>query len=187
MGAEADATWCVDSHGNEFNCVNFACRLRDWARLGHVIANRGVGLSGKRVVSEAWIDEISSWGPLDSQVTLGQSEGDALEELSELADVGYKCFMWHLRSDGSLLMFNGAYGQRVIVHLPTKTVLVQTAVTGGHRSQHVQCFRPAQTTRLESRLAASSGLGRTLEQAACGTTTPLWTRRAPGSWRRSTN
>lgn len=32
MGAEADATWCTDSHGNEFNCVNFQCRLRDWAR-----------------------------------------------------------------------------------------------------------------------------------------------------------
>lgn len=32
MGAEADATWCTDSHGAEFNCVNFQCRLRDWAR-----------------------------------------------------------------------------------------------------------------------------------------------------------
>ena len=82
-----------------------------------------------QVVSQAWIDEITSWGPLDSQVTLGQSNGGALEELSELSDVGYKCFMWHLKADGSLLMFNGAYGQRVIVDLPSKTVVVQTAVT----------------------------------------------------------
>ena len=41
MGAEADATWCTDSKGCEYNCVNFQCRLRDWARLGHIVANKG--------------------------------------------------------------------------------------------------------------------------------------------------
>ena len=33
--------------------------------------------------------------------------------LSDLSEVGYKCFMWHLKADGSMPMFNGAYGQRV--------------------------------------------------------------------------
>ena len=28
LGAEADASWCTDSVGQEYNCVNFACRLR---------------------------------------------------------------------------------------------------------------------------------------------------------------
>jgi hypothetical protein len=28
IGAEADASWCTDSKGQEYNCVNFACRLR---------------------------------------------------------------------------------------------------------------------------------------------------------------
>ena len=68
QGAEADATWCVDSHGCEFNCVNFQARLRDWARLGLLVAARGVGKDGQRVVSEAWIDEVTSWGPNDQQV-----------------------------------------------------------------------------------------------------------------------
>ncbi len=68
QGAEADATWCVDSHGCEFNCVNFQARLRDWARLGLLVAARGVGKDGQRVVSEAWIDEVTSWGPNDKQV-----------------------------------------------------------------------------------------------------------------------
>jgi hypothetical protein len=36
--------------------------------------------------------------------------------------------MWHLKAHGSLLVFNGAYGQRVIVDLPTKIVVVQTSV-----------------------------------------------------------
>ena len=68
QGAEADATWCVDSHGCEFNCVNFQARLRDWARLGLLVAARGVGKDGQRVVSEAWMDEVTSWGPNDHQV-----------------------------------------------------------------------------------------------------------------------
>ena len=72
QGAEADATWCVDSHGCEFNCVNFQARLRDWARLGLLVAARGVGKDGQRVVSEAWIDEVTSWGPNDQQVRPAQ-------------------------------------------------------------------------------------------------------------------
>ena len=42
---------------------------------------------------------------------------------------GYKCFMWHLKPDGSRPMFNGAYGQRVAIDLHTGAVVVQTAVT----------------------------------------------------------
>ena len=46
------------------------------------------------------------------QVSLGVSTpGDP--SLSDLSEVGYKCFMWHLKADGSMPMFNGAYGQRV--------------------------------------------------------------------------
>ena len=45
----------------EFNCIGFSARLRDWARLGLLIARRGVSLAGHRVVSERWIDELTSW------------------------------------------------------------------------------------------------------------------------------
>jgi CubicO group peptidase (beta-lactamase class C family) len=47
LGAEADAAWCTDSRGQEFNCVGFSCRLRDWARLGQLVAQRGVASSGQ--------------------------------------------------------------------------------------------------------------------------------------------
>ena len=40
IGAEADASWCTDALGQEFNCVKFACRLRDWGRLGRLVATR---------------------------------------------------------------------------------------------------------------------------------------------------
>lgn len=73
LGAEADATWTCDREGQEFNCIGFAARLRDWARLGRMVAQRG-------------------------------------------------------HADGTRLYFNGHHAQRVLVDMPTQTVIVQTAV-----------------------------------------------------------
>ncbi len=61
LGAEAPATWFTDAQGAEFNSIGFAARLRDWARLGGLVAQRGRGPGGQVIVSEAWIDECTSW------------------------------------------------------------------------------------------------------------------------------
>eukprot|EP01045_Picozoa_sp_COSAG04_P004539 COSAG04_NODE_198_length_20599_cov_6.484137_14_plen_115_part_00 len=39
--------------------MGFGARLRDWARVGQLIAQRGE-MNGHRIVSEAWIDECVS-------------------------------------------------------------------------------------------------------------------------------
>ena len=39
--------------------MGFGARLRDWARVGRLIAQRGE-MNGHRIVSEAWIDECVS-------------------------------------------------------------------------------------------------------------------------------
>lgn len=121
MGAEAAATWSTDSRGNEFNCIGVAARLKDWARLGQLVAQRGQ-MNGQQIVSSAWITECSRWTDSDRQV----SYGSARPRSFLLA--GYKAFMWHAKADGSQMVFNGHHGQRVFVDLPTQTVLVQTAV-----------------------------------------------------------
>lgn len=117
LGAEGDATWTTDTKGQEFNCIGFAARLRDWARLGALVANRGQA-GTHQIVSEAWISEITRWGELDKQVRVGVA----------MPSIGYKAHMWHRRADGSRLYFNGHHGQRVIIDMPTKTVMVHTAV-----------------------------------------------------------
>jgi hypothetical protein len=117
LGAQDTATWTTDSRRNEFNCIGFAATLRDWARLGTLVANRGRAGS-TQVVSEKWVDEFTRWGPLDAQVRHGVA----------MRWAGYKAHMWHLKPDGSRLFFNGHHAQRVIVDMPTRTVLVQTAV-----------------------------------------------------------
>ena len=70
MGAESQATWTTDSEGNEFNCIGFAATLRDWARLGRLVAQRGQ-MNGVQVVSEAWIRECTRWTERDQQVRHG--------------------------------------------------------------------------------------------------------------------
>lgn len=117
MGAEADATWLTDSERNEFNCIGLAARLRDWARLGLLVADRG-RVGDRQIVSEAWIRECTQWTENEKQARVGYA----------MRHAGYKAFMWHAKSDGSWLYFNGHHGQRVIVDMNRRTVLVQTAV-----------------------------------------------------------
>jgi hypothetical protein len=117
MGAEADATWLTDSEKNEFNCIGFAARLRDWARLGLLVAQKGSAANGKQVISESWIHECTHWGDKDRQCVYPNAEGR-----------GYKAHMWHNKADGSRPSFNGFHSQYVMIDMPTQTVLVHTAV-----------------------------------------------------------
>ena len=41
----------------EYNCVNFSCRLRDWARLGQLVAQKG------KVCSQGAADIPAAAGP----------------------------------------------------------------------------------------------------------------------------
>ena len=117
IGAQSSATWTTDASKDEFNCIGFAATLRDWARLGTLVANRGK-VATTQVVSESWIHECTSWSDRDNQVRVGVAS----------SRFGYKAHMWHKKADGSRLYFNCHHGQRVIVDMPTRTVMVHTAV-----------------------------------------------------------
>ncbi|WP_084360396.1 serine hydrolase domain-containing protein [Hydrogenophaga palleronii] len=117
LGAEAAATWMTDPEKNEFNCIGIGAILRDWARLGFLMADSGVA-NGTQIVSQSWIRECCSWGPQDKHTRFGYAG----------PNFGYKAHMWHANREGTRPFFNGHHGQRVIVDIPTKTVLVQTAV-----------------------------------------------------------
>lgn len=119
LGAEANATWLTDAHHNEFNCIGFAARLRDWSRLGRLVAQRGYA-NGRQIVSREWMESYSRWEANEAQVRYGA--------LGKPAGAAYKGFMWHAKANGSWPLFSGAYGQRVLVDLETETVMVQTAV-----------------------------------------------------------
>ena len=117
LGAEGVGSWLCDGQGREFNCIGFGARLRDWARLAQLVAQRGE-INGRQVVSAAWIDECASWSAADAQVRHGTA----------LPRAGYKCFFWHGQADGNWMMMVGHDGQRIIIERTTQTILVQTGV-----------------------------------------------------------
>jgi CubicO group peptidase (beta-lactamase class C family) len=112
LGAEADATWIIDATGQEITFGYVNAVLRDWARLGLMLANRG-HWQGKTVVPEDW---------------LTASAADAMPTDSSLAKYGYQ--IWY-SADTRRFALRGLRGQFVFVDPDLKLVLVQTALSGG--------------------------------------------------------
>jgi CubicO group peptidase (beta-lactamase class C family) len=112
LGAEADATWIIDATGQEITFAYVNAVLRDWARLGLMLANRG-NWQGKTVVPEDW---------------LTASAADAVPTDSPLQKYGYQ--IWY-SADTRRFALRGLRGQFVFVDPDLKLVLVQTALGGG--------------------------------------------------------
>ena len=70
LGAEADATWIIDATGQEVTFAYVNAVLRDWARLGLMLANRG-NWQGKTVVPEDWLT-ASAANALPTELTAGE-------------------------------------------------------------------------------------------------------------------
>ncbi len=112
LGAEADATWIIDATGQEVAFAYVNAVLRDWARLGMMLANRGTW-QGKTVVPEDW---------------LAASAANALWQAPPLGKYGYQ--IWY-SADTRRFTLRGLRGQYVFVDPDLKLVLVQTALSGG--------------------------------------------------------
>ena len=54
LGAEADATWIIDGTGQEITFAYVNAVLRDWARLGLMLANGG-NWQGRTIVPADWL------------------------------------------------------------------------------------------------------------------------------------
>jgi CubicO group peptidase (beta-lactamase class C family) len=111
LGAEADATWIIDATGQEVTFAYVNAVLRDWARLGLMLANRG-NWQGKTVVPEDW---------------LTASAADALPTESPRVKYGYQ--IWY-SADTRRFSLRGLRGQYVLIDPDLKLVLVQTALSG---------------------------------------------------------
>jgi len=111
IGAEADATWLVDNSGQEatFCCLNAV--LRDYARLGLLMAHDG-NWRGRQVIPAAWVMEMTTTQP-------GQPRPGAF---------GYGYQTWILPGERRMFMFWGVRGQRIYVDPRSKLVMVNTSV-----------------------------------------------------------
>ena len=127
MGAEADASWVVDQSGQELAFVGVSATLRDWGRLGLLLAEGGAR-DGVQIIPAEWLRAATAPG-------------------SPVPGYGYQ--IWLRGKDRFALL--GLRGQAVYVHPATKTVVVHTAVhsgPGGNRADQEAVFNAA-VSRLE--------------------------------------
>jgi CubicO group peptidase (beta-lactamase class C family) len=115
LGAEAEASWGVDAMGQEVTYAFFNAVLRDWARLGLMLAHDGTW-NGKRIVPREWLLASTSIAPEDSQLKLGGIWP------------GYGYQIWLVPGGNRMFALRGLRGQFVLVDPESELVLVQTAV-----------------------------------------------------------
>jgi len=97
IGAEADATWLVDNSGQEVTACCLNAVLRDYARLGLLLAHDG-NWRGRQIIPAAWVLEATS-------VHLDQPHvwpGTATETL------GYGYQTWIIPSERRMFMLSGS-------------------------------------------------------------------------------
>jgi CubicO group peptidase (beta-lactamase class C family) len=120
MGAEADATWLVDNSGQEATncCLNAV--LRDYARLGLLLAHDG-NWRGRQIIPAAWVLEATTVHLDQPHVWPGTATPNE----------GYGYQTWILPGERRTFMLWGAGGLRIYVDPRSKLIMVNTAVQEG--------------------------------------------------------
>jgi CubicO group peptidase (beta-lactamase class C family) len=115
IGAEAAASWVVDRNGLEVAYCCFNAVLRDWGRLGAMLAQDGEW-DGTQLVPRQWLlDATTPQAPF-----LAPGAGRRL--------LGYGYQVWLLPGTGRQFALLGIYGQTMLIDPASRTVLVHTAV-----------------------------------------------------------
>jgi len=117
IGAEADATWLVDNSGQEstYCCLNTV--LRDYARLGLLLAHDG-NWRGRQIIPTAWLMDA----------TTVRTDQPHLRPGTATPFFGYGYQTWILPGERRMFLFAGIRGQRIAVDPQSKLVMVHTAV-----------------------------------------------------------
>jgi CubicO group peptidase (beta-lactamase class C family) len=117
IGAEADATWVIDAQGFEVAHGFFNAVLRDYARLGRLLAHDGAW-EGKQIIPAQWLFEATTVRPADAYLAPGKAR----------PNFGYGYLLWLLPGARRQFALVGDNGQRICVDPTSKLVMAQTAV-----------------------------------------------------------
>ena len=117
IGAEADATWLIDRSGQEvtFCCINAV--LRDYARVGLLLAHDG-NWRGRQIIPAAWIEDATRVAPDQAHLRPGIAR----------ATNGYGYQVWILPGERRMFALLGVRGQAIFVDPASRLVMVHTAV-----------------------------------------------------------
>ena len=116
MGAEADATWIRTSDGTEVASGSFNAILRDYGRLGVLLANDGA-VGTRQIVPKDYLLEATDW----------HRQPDAFAPRQATPYFGYGYQFWLFPGEKRRFALLGVYGQSIFVDPELKLVMVITA------------------------------------------------------------
>jgi len=119
IGAEESALWRTDRTGLELAFGNFNATLRDYARLGVVLANDGVrpdDPAARRVIPLEFLLEATDWKRVPEAFRPGKAS----------PYLGYGYQFWTYPGERRRFAMLGVYGQSVFVDPGQRLVIVQT-------------------------------------------------------------
>ncbi|TPQ29757.1 serine hydrolase [Bradyrhizobium guangdongense] len=117
IGAEADASWVVDSSGQEITFCCVSATLRDYARLGRLLAHDGAW-DGRQVIPRQWVQDATTVKPSDRYLAPGTAT----------SYFGYGYQVWLLPGEQRRFALLGIRGQMILVDPATKLIMVHTAI-----------------------------------------------------------
>ncbi len=116
MGAEADAQWTRYADNTVVGAGNFNAILRDYGRLGVLLANNGVA-GGKQIIPKEYLLDATDW----------HRQPAAFQPFNATPYFGYGYQFWLFPGDKRRFALLGVYGQSIFVDPELKLVLVITA------------------------------------------------------------
>jgi CubicO group peptidase (beta-lactamase class C family) len=116
MGAEADASWVTLPDGTVSGAGSFNAILRDYGRLGMLLANDGMA-GGKQLIPKDYLLDATDW----------HRQPDAFKPRRATPYFGYGYQFWLFPGETRRFALLGVYGQTIFVDPELKLVLVLTA------------------------------------------------------------
>ena len=117
IGTEADATWLLDAEDHELAHFGFSAVLRDWARLGRLLAHDG-NWNGTSIIPAQWMIDATTLRREDAYLAPGKA----------YPDFGYGYLLWLLPGNRRQFALFGDFGQRIVIDPAAKLILVQTGL-----------------------------------------------------------
>jgi len=131
LGAENPAYWSLDKeNGNEKSFCCYYATARDFARIGSLLVNKG-DFMGKRIVSEAYMDEVVKWGDLTTK------EG--------IKNQRYGLHFWVCKNGTEWVYYCIGFRGQLIITIPSKKIVIIRI--GNKRDSDIQFIDMFNNTR----------------------------------------